>query len=168
MRAVSGGIEIKNFSGLKTALITAVSVIVLDQLTKLAIVGAMYPNQMIEAIQGLLYIVFFKNTGAAFGIFADGGWLRTVFLAATSVAAIVVMGFLIWQSRSALMTFALSLITGGAAGNLIDRVRTGAVVDFLYFHAGKHYWPAFNVADSAITIGVFLAIIAYMKEQRDV
>ncbi|MBI5903926.1 MAG: signal peptidase II [Deltaproteobacteria bacterium] len=159
--------KIKNHPGLKTALVTAVAVAALDQLTKLAIVGAMRPNQVIEAVPGLLDIVFFKNTGAAFGIFTDGGWVRTALLAATSVAAIVVMGFLIYQSRSALMTYALSLIVGGAAGNLIDRVRLGAVVDFIYFHAGKYYWPAFNVADSAITIGVFLALIAYMKEQRE-
>ncbi|MBI5826411.1 MAG: signal peptidase II [Deltaproteobacteria bacterium] len=152
---------------MKTALVTAVAVVVLDQLTKLAIVRAMHLNQIMEAVPGLLDIVFFKNTGAAFGIFTDGGWVRTVLLSATSIAAIAVMGFLIRQSRSALMTFALSLITGGAAGNLIDRVRLGAVVDFLYFHVGKYYWPAFNVADSAITIGVFLAIISYMKEQRE-
>ena len=162
MRALSGGIEIKNFPGLKMALATAVTVIALDQLTKLAIVRSMHLNQMMEAVPGFLDIVFFRNTGAAFGIFTDGGWLRTVFLAGISAAAIVVMGFLIWQSESALMTFALSLITGGAAGNLIDSVRTGAVVDFLYFHAGKYYWPAFNVADSAITAGVFLAIFSYM------
>lgn len=162
-----GGVEIKNSPGLKTALVTAVAVVVLDQLTKLAIVRAMHLNQIMEAVPGLLDIVFFKNTGAAFGIFTDGGWVRTVLLSATSIAAIAVMGFLIRQSRSALMTFALSLITGGAAGNLIDRVRLGAVVDFLYFHVGKYYWPAFNVADSAITIGVFLAIISYMKEQRE-
>lgn len=159
--------KIKNYTGLKTALVTAAIVAVLDQLTKLAIIGAMRPNQVIETVPGLLDIVFFKNTGAAFGIFTDGGWVRTLLLAATSIVAIVVMGFLIYQSSSALMTFALSLVTGGAAGNLIDRVRLGAVVDFLYFHIGKHYWPAFNVADSAITIGVFLAIISYIKEQKE-
>lgn len=151
---------------MKAALVTAVAVAALDQLTKLAIIGAMRPNQVIEAVPGLLDIVFFMNTGAAFGIFTDGGWVRTLLLSATSVIAIVVMGFLIRQSKSALMTYALSLIVGGAAGNLIDRVRLGAVVDFLYFHAGRHYWPAFNVADSAITIGVFLAIISYMREQK--
>ncbi len=154
-----GGAEIKK--NLKTIFSTALAVTVLDQLTKYLVMRSLDLNQVVETVPGLFDLVYFKNPGAAFGIFNDGGTMRTVFLIATSLVSLVVIGVLMKQSKDALMTFGLSLIAGGAVGNLIDRARFGAVVDFLYFHIGEYYWPAFNVADSAITVGVALAIISY-------
>lgn len=159
MRQMHGGAEIKK--NLKTIFSTALAVTVLDQLTKYLVMRSLDLNQVVETVPGLFDLVYFKNPGAAFGIFNDGGTMRTVFLIATSLVSLVVIGVLMKQSKDALMTFGLSLIAGGAVGNLIDRARFGAVVDFLYFHIGEYYWPAFNVADSAITVGVALAIISY-------
>ncbi|HXI09212.1 MAG TPA: signal peptidase II [Thermodesulfobacteriota bacterium] len=159
MRKMHGGVEIKK--SLKIILLTALSVTALDQLTKYIVMRSLNLNQVVETVPGLFDLVYFKNPGAAFGIFNDGGIWRTVFLIGTSVVSLVVIGALLRQSKDTLMTFALSLIAGGAVGNLIDRVRFGAVVDFLYFHIGEYYWPAFNVADSAITVGVALAIASY-------
>ncbi len=152
---------------LKIILLTALSVTALDQLTKYIVMSSLDLNQVVETVPGLFDLVYFKNPGAAFGIFNDGGVWRTVFLIGTSVASLIVIGALLRQSKDSLMTFALSLIAGGAVGNLIDRVRFGAVVDFLYFHAGEYYWPAFNVADSAITVGVALAIASYYFAGRN-
>lgn len=152
---------------LKIILLTALSVTALDQLTKYIVMSSLDLNQVVETVPGLFDLVYFKNPGAAFGIFNDGGIWRTVFLIGTSVVSLVVIGALLRQSKDTLMTFALSLIAGGAVGNLIDRVRFGAVVDFLYFHAGEYYWPAFNVADSAITVGVALAIASYYFAGRN-
>ncbi len=152
---------------LKIILLTALSVTALDQLTKYIVMRSLNLNQVVETVPGLFDLVYFKNPGAAFGIFNDGGIWRTVFLIGTSVVSLVVIGALLRQSKDTLMTFALSLIAGGAVGNLIDRVRFGAVVDFLYFHAGEYYWPAFNVADSAITVGVALAIASYYFAGRN-
>lgn len=154
-----GGAEIKK--NLKTIFLTALAVTVLDQLTKHLVMRSLKLNQVVETVPGLFDLVYFKNPGAAFGIFNDGGAMRTVFLIATSLVSLVIIGVLLKQSKDALMTFGLSLIAGGAVGNLIDRVRFGSVVDFLYFHIGEYYWPAFNVADSAITAGVALAIASY-------
>lgn len=164
MRKMHGGAQIKK--GLKIIIATALAVAVLDQLTKFAVMRSLAFNQVIETIPGFFDIVYFRNPGAAFGIFNDGGVLRTVFLISTSVASLIVIGVLLKQSKDTLMTFALSLVAGGAVGNLIDRARFGSVVDFLYFHIGEHYWPAFNVADSAITVGVALAIASYYLSGR--
>lgn len=164
MRQVHGGAEIKK--NLTTIFSTALAVAALDQLTKYIVMRSLALNQAVETVPGLLDLVYFKNPGAAFGIFNDGGVWRTVFLIATSLVSLVVIGVLLRQSKDSLMTFGLSLIAGGAVGNLIDRARFGAVVDFLYFHLGEYYWPAFNVADSAITVGVALAIASYYLAGR--
>lgn len=154
-----GGVEINRT--LKILVLTAAPVIALDQITKALILRSMFPGQMIKIVSGLFDLVYFQNQGAAFGILNDGGVLRTAFLVGTSVIALAVIGYLLKGSKNSVMTFSLSLVAGGAVGNLIDRARFGYVVDFLYFHIGPYYWPAFNVADSAITVGVILAIFIY-------
>ncbi|MBI5492993.1 MAG: signal peptidase II [Deltaproteobacteria bacterium] len=146
--------------------ITAASVIIADQATKAYIAARLWPNQVIEAVPGVFNIVYLKNPGAAFGILNEGGSLRRVILAGVSVAALAVIGFLVRESKDRLTSFSLSLIAGGAVGNLIDRVRFGEVVDFLDFHIGAYHWPAFNVADSAITVGVILAAFSYYLKPR--
>ncbi len=152
----------------KILLPTAAVVIILDQATKLAVLRCLYPNQIIEAIPGLFNLVYFKNTGAAFGLFSSGGFFAKLFLVVVTGAALVVLGFLLRECKGTNATFALSLIVGGAIGNLIDRLRFGAVVDFLDLHIGSLHWPAFNVADSAITVGVGLTIwFMYFKRTED-
>ena len=146
------------YNRVKILLPTAAVVIVLDQATKTVLLRYLYPLQVIETIPGLLNIVYFKNTGAAFGIFSGGGALSKLFLLAVTLGALIVLGLLLKESKGAGATFALSLIVGGAIGNLIDRLLFGYVVDFLDLHIGTLHWPAFNVADSAITIGVALTV----------
>ncbi|MEE9543839.1 MAG: signal peptidase II [Thermodesulfobacteriota bacterium] len=154
------------YNRVKILLPTAIAVIVLDQVTKTVLLRYLYQNQVVEAIPGLFNIVYFKNTGAAFGIFSGGGAMSKLFLLAVTLGALVVLGFLLKESKGAGATFALSLIVGGAIGNLIDRLLFGYVVDFLDFHLGTLHWPAFNVADSAITVGVGLTIyFMYFKKQ---
>lgn len=145
----------------KTLVITIIAVVVLDLITKALITHYLYHGQVIEAVPGVLNIVYFRNPGAAFGIFRDGGLPGRLFLAGTSAAALVVIGFLLRNAKDLLLALGLSLIAGGALGNLVDRVRFGTVVDFLDVHAGQYHWPAFNVADSAITVGVLLAVFSY-------
>lgn len=132
-----------------------------DLLTKALITHGMYEGQAVVVVPGLLNIVYYMNPGAAFGLFNDGGVLRRVFLVGTSIVALAVIGALLRKTRGLLTSFGLSLVAGGAVGNLIDRIRFGTVVDFLDLHAGAYHWPAFNVADSAITVGVILAVFSY-------
>lgn len=146
-------------SSLKLILLIAVSAAVLDQLSKAIVLIYLPENSSMEIIPGFFNLVHFKNPGAAFGILKDNGQWKTVFLSLASVAAIVIIGFLLRDAKDTLTRVSLSLIAGGAAGNLVDRIRFGTVVDFLDFHLKGFHWPAFNVADSCITIGVVLAII---------
>lgn len=154
-----GGVEIDNRA--RILVITTLFVAAADQAVKAAIMHSLLENQFVTVIPGLLNIVHFRNPGAAFGIFTDGGTLKTLFLTGTSVVALVVIWFLVKSAPGRLAVFALSLIAGGAVGNLIDRIRFAEVVDFIDFHVGRYHWPAFNVADSAITVGVILALVAY-------
>jgi signal peptidase II len=137
----------------------AVVVIVLDQITK-AVVSAKIPiHATITVIPGFFDLTHVRNTGAAFGLFAGNASSgRTLLL--TLVAALVFCGvvFYAWRSpaHDALLQTALAFISGGAVGNLIDRIRFNSVTDFLRFYLGAHEWPSFNVADSAITMGVAL------------
>lgn len=135
--------------------------IVLDQITKAVIIDRLAIGASAAVIDGFFDIVHFRNPGAAFSIFASGGAMRTIFLIGTTIAALVIIFLMIRQSKDSPSTFSLSLIAGGAIGNLIDRLRFGEVVDFLYFHIGRLYWPAFNVADSAITVGVLLTFVLF-------
>lgn len=164
MRKMPGGVEIKNT--LKIFILTMVSVAALDQLTKYVIMAALHPHQAIEVLP-FFNIVYYRNPGAAFGIFNDGGALRTLFLIGTSTVALIVIAVLLRQSKDPVLSFALSLIAGGAAGNLIDRVRFGSVIDFLDFYVSSYHWPAFNVADSAITAGVVLAVFSFYSDPKE-
>ncbi|MBI5809989.1 MAG: signal peptidase II [Deltaproteobacteria bacterium] len=146
---------------LKISLITGGAVVIVDQIVKLIIMTRMAIGSAVEVIPGLFNVVYIKNPGAAFGIFTRGGTTRTVFLIAVTAVALIIIRSLLRQSKNLLMTFGLSLIAGGAVGNLIDRLRFGSVVDFLDFYIGPYHWPAFNAADSAITTGVILALLSY-------
>ena len=144
-------------------------IIVLDQLTKFWVVSALKLGQSIE-LTGFLNLVFVYNPGAAFSFLSDaGGWQRWFFV----VLAIAVSGWLTFLIRQhaaeRLLPLAATLILGGALGNVIDRIRFGAVVDFVDVHAAGWHWPAFNVADSAISAGVTLLILQqlfFAKEEK--
>lgn len=156
-----GGAQIIPKRRIETIITAALAVIIADLVTKAIITRWLFHGEAVPVIPGFFNIVYYRNPGAAFGIFNHGDVMRRVFLIGSSVVALVVIGVLMRGTKSALTLFALSLVAGGAVGNLVDRVRYGTVVDFLDFHIGRYHWPAFNVADSAITIGVILAVYSY-------
>jgi len=143
-------------------------VIVVDQLSKLWIERTMSLGDSFVVLP-ILDIVRAHNTGAAFSFLADaGGWQRWAF---TLLAVGVSIALVFWMRKLALATqgllaFGLTLIVGGAIGNVIDRVEHGYVVDFVHVHWGPHYFPAFNVADAAISIGAVLVILDSLLEGR--
>lgn len=145
-------------------------VVALDQVTKWAVVKRIPPYGVIEVIPGFFNLVHIRNPGIAFGLMGQGQgkWIAPLLLG-LSFAAIIL---LIWWSFKAgeemgLFVVSLSVILGGAIGNVVDRLRFGEVIDFLDFHLGQYHWPAFNVADSAITIGTFcLAYCLLLNPKR--
>jgi signal peptidase II len=147
----------------------ALIVILLDQATKLVIVQALRVGQGIPVIPGYFNLVFVLNPGAAFGFLATlSERVRNPFFILISVVAAILIVFyhtrFLYAHR--LASIALGLILGGAIGNLIDRLRYGMVVDFLDFHVSRYHWPAFNVADSAISIGVGLMLLDMVLDWR--
>jgi signal peptidase II len=120
-------------------------------------------------IPGFFRLTHLENPGAAFSIFADSSWpYRTTLLITVSVAALVIVALLLWMRRGAFnaTTIALSLIMGGALGNLWDRLSDGKVTDFLDFYIGSHHWPPFNLADSAIVLGALLLLKKMLTQDR--
>lgn len=147
----------------------ALTVILLDQATKRVIVQALRAGQGIPVIPGFFDIVFVLNPGAAFGFLATlPEWVRNPFFILISVVAVILIVFYHTRFLHAhrLASVALGLILGGAIGNLLDRLRYGMVVDFLDFYVSRYHWPAFNVADSAISIGVGLMLLDMLLDWR--
>lgn len=146
------------------------AVIAADQVTKSWILNTFGLYESQEMIPGLFNLVHVQNTGAAFSMLADvdSPWRHYFFLGigVVALAGLTVAHYKLRQNHR-LYSVALALIAGGAAGNLIDRVRLGAVVDFLDFYIGRYHWPAFNVADSAICIGAGLFLIVNVLETRN-
>jgi len=138
-------------------------VFAVDQITKWAVFLGMEFQSMIPVLP-FFSLVHVHNTGAAFSFLADaGGWQRWFFLGIGMVASLFILHLLRKHHDEPLMAASLSLILGGAMGNVFDRVWHGFVVDFLYFHYRSFSWPAFNVADSAITVGAVLLICDSLK-----
>jgi signal peptidase II len=138
-----------------------IAVIVLDQITKAVIREKLFMYGSHKVIDGFFSLVYVMNPGAAFGFLAGAPEIfRYLFFISVTVLAILLIIYYILKSKSqdVLIVISLTLIFGGAVGNLIDRMRFGAVVDFLDFYIGTWHWPAFNVADSAISIGAVLMI----------
>lgn len=134
-------------------------IVVADQLTKWLVLADFAPGERRE-ITGFFNLVLVFNKGAAFSFLADAqGWQTPLLLVFAVIASIVVSVLLVRSPDKRLFAAGLSLILGGAVGNVIDRLRFGHVVDFVDLHAGGWHWPAFNVADSAITVGAVLLII---------
>lgn len=139
----------------------AIAIVVLDRLAKAAVASSISLHDSVTVIPGLFSLTHVENTGAAFGLFADSNahW-KIGALVMFSVIALIIVSAILWKHSDALTTttIGLSLILGGASGNLWDRLLSGHVVDFLDFHVGNYYWPAFNVADSAIVVGAVLLV----------
>ncbi len=134
-------------------------VILLDQITKQVITRTMKLGDA-HTVTSFFDIVRAHNSGAAFSFLSDaGGWQRWFFIGLAVVAAVFIVWMLARHNGQRTFAWALALILGGALGNVIDRIWHGHVVDFLSFHWGRAYFPAFNVADSAITIGAGLLIL---------
>lgn len=140
-------------------LAVAVTVILLDQLTKFWVLNTFVPGESVE-VTPFFNLVLVFNPGAAFSFLADHtGWQRWFF----SAIAWGISGWIVWQLRSqrprSLYSVGLALIMGGALGNLIDRLWLGMVVDFIDLHVADWHWPAFNVADSAVCVGAVLYVL---------
>jgi signal peptidase II len=142
-------------------------IIAVDQLTKALIERSLSLYQSVPVLP-VLEITRLHNTGAAFSFLADEtGWQRWLFTGLAIVVSVVLVWWLRRIDRSSrILASAVALILGGALGNVIDRLRLGHVIDFVHAHWGEHYFPAFNVADSAITIGAVLLLLDAWLEAR--
>jgi signal peptidase II len=142
-------------------LVTSLTILA-DQVTKGIVLSSFRPGEIRPVIEGLFNLTLTFNYGAAFGLWS---WLtpgtREIVLGLTILGAMGLVGFFLTRPyyRTLSAQVALSAILGGAIGNVIDRIRLGAVVDFLDFYVGNNHWPAFNVADSAICIGVAVLLL---------
>lgn len=139
---------------MRPSLIAAI-IVIIDQIAKRAVTVWLNEGESFAVINKILSLTLVKNTGAAFGLFKD----QTVFFILVSIFAIVFIGFY-FAAKRAVYYLPLAFILGGAAGNLIDRIRFGYVIDFIDFH----FWPVFNFADSSITAGA--GIIFFMAIRR--
>jgi signal peptidase II len=142
----------------------ACSIVLLDQLTKLLILRDFFLHESVSVVPGFFDLRYIQNTGAAWGMFAGGHlWLALLSLVMLGVIVVFRRSFL---SDARIDRICLGVIIGGIVGNLIDRVRLQYVVDFLDFYWRAHHFPAFNVADSAICIGVGLYILSQIMTVR--
>lgn len=156
-----------NPSPVRPWLVLAAVLLVADQLSKLWIAQAFTYAETIPVIDGFFNLTRVHNEGAAFSFLAGaGGWQRWFFTAIGIVAAVVITWMLNKHADRRLFAFALACILGGALGNVLDRVRLGHVVDFLQFHFSGWYFPSFNVADTAITIGAVALILDELLRMR--
>ena len=147
----------------------ATGILLLDQLTK-AFVRAQLPLWEVQTvIPGFFNLVHVQNRGAAFGFLGQGqGMWQPLFFIIITTAAVAIIISLMWTGhrKDRLFQFSLGAILGGAVGNLVDRVRLGVVTDFFDLYIGRMHWPAFNIADMAISIGAFLLLIAVYRKGR--
>jgi signal peptidase II len=145
----------------------ATTILVLDQLSKIYIDRNFALYESVTVLRDFFHITYLRNQGAAFGLLANSP-LRVPFF--ISVAVLAAGGILFYlyrlEERQRLLQVALALIFSGAIGNLIDRIRLGEVIDFIDVHWYQYHWPAFNVADSAICVGVGLMLIDLWQEER--
>ncbi len=138
----------------------SMAVLILDQSTKYFVRTGLTQFDIVHVLP-VLNLVHVENVGSAFGLFKT---LGNAFFIAVAACASLFVSFLIVKDRDNRAAF--SLILGGAAGNLADRIMYGHVVDFLDLHAGEYHWPAFNVADSALTVGIFLILVQSVVQMR--
>ena len=145
----------------------AALIVVLDQVTKYVVTQNLVLGQSI-VLTPFLNLVLVHNTGAAFSFLSDqAGWQRELFIVIALAASAWIVYLLAKHAREGLFALALTLVLAGAVGNVIDRLLIGAVVDFIDFHAFGYHWPAFNIADSAITCGAALLIWDALRPRKN-
>ena len=147
----------------------ALIIIVADQVSKWVVLQSFRVGESVPVVPGLFDLTFVLNRGAAFSLFATlPEQIRNPFFICVSITAAVLIIFyrVRYLHGHRLASFSLALILGGAIGNLIDRMRYGVVIDFFDAHIGAYHWPVFNVADSAITVGVTLMCVDMLLEWR--
>lgn len=147
-------------------LLLSFGILVLDQWTKWLIESHLSNHASLEIIPGLLNLTHVRNTGVAFGFFATrGNATGTLILTLLGLAALVFVAYYFWIVPRAdrMLLTALALVIGGAIGNLLDRMMTGAVTDFVDFYYGSYHWHTFNVADTAISIGIGLMLLGTFR-----
>ena len=153
-----------------TALLLALAVVGPDQATKALVRANIEPWSVIEVIPGFFNLSHVMNKGAAFGFLnrADIHW-QTYFFIGVSALAVVLIFHLVKtvDRRDPALFTGLGCILGGALGNMIDRIRIGEVIDFLDFHVAAHHWPAFNVADMAISVGALLLLVSFYQRKKN-
>jgi signal peptidase II len=142
-------------------------VLVLDQITKYIVERRISLHDVMTVIPGFFNLTHVRNKGAAFGILSGlpESW-RSAFFIMITIIAVAAIIILIIKTHERLSVYAFSLIAGGAVGNVIDRIRYGEVVDFIQWYVKSYYWPSFNVADSAISIGVALLAVEMLFGKR--
>ncbi|HEX9078165.1 MAG TPA: signal peptidase II [Desulfuromonadaceae bacterium] len=147
--------------------IISVAGLIADQLTKLYIDRSMHLYQSIPVLENFFSITYLRNKGAAFSFLSNAAWRLPFFIGVSLVASIaIIVAFGRLRDDQRLAQVSLAMIFSGAVGNLIDRLRLGEVIDFLDAHWYRHHWPAFNVADSLICVGVFLLALDMLLEER--
>lgn len=148
---------------------TALALVVLDQFTKTLVAANLHLHESIPVVNGLVNLVHVRNPGAAFGFLAKSpAYFRSIFFIGVTIGA---MGLIVYYLKQNQVTetnvvLPLSFIFSGAVGNLIDRIRFGEVIDFLDVYVSTHHWPAFNVADSAISVGAVFLFIGILKSSK--
>lgn len=153
-------------AGKAVFLLLSLAVLVLDQWSKWLVEVNLEPHQMVSVIPNLLNLTHVRNTGVAFGLFAaHGDTMATWVLSVIGIGALVFVGLYFRQvpRDETVLLAALALVLGGAVGNLVDRLASGGVTDFIDFFVGSYHWHTFNVADSAITIGIGLMILSSLR-----
>ena len=145
-------------------LLLAAGIVVFDQATKYWVLSNFHPYERLDLLPVFALTLVF-NEGAAFSFLSDaGGWQRWLFISLSTIISIVLVAWLARLKATERMSgVALALVLGGAVGNLVDRVRYGYVVDFIDVHWEQWHWPAFNIADSAIVIGVFILLVVSFR-----
>jgi signal peptidase II len=154
---------------LARGLAMAIVVVILDQLGK-AVVLAHFAGRALgdrEMITSFFNLALTYNRGISFGLFNGGAGLNAVLFSLAAATIVAVLVYWLSRASSPFLAVAIGLIIGGAVGNVIDRIRLGAVVDFLDFHVGALHWPAFNLADSAICIGVAAMLLDGLLLRRE-
>jgi len=161
------GPSLNMMSRYRLLILVTLSVLLGDQWTKWYIDQTMSLHQSRTVIENFFNITYVHNSGAAFGILANSDY-RLPLLSGVAIVACVLIGWMFHRLpiSACVQRFGLALVFSGAVGNLIDRIRLGVVIDFLDVHWYQHHWPAFNVADSAITVGVALLLIDLWFEEK--
>jgi len=146
------------------------AIVIIDQVTKYWVMQSMRLHESIPVVPNLFSVTYIRNPGAAFGLLAgSSNAFRMVFFGLTSLFALALLGTILFRlpEKDWIGQLSIAGILGGAIGNLIDRLRFGEVIDFLDVYVEAYHWPAFNVADSAISVGVVCLIIHFAFERKE-